>query len=517
MRLRLTIALAMLAAAPLPAADIFVAQAAAGGNTGANCANARATSSLVAGDWVASNVIHLCGQISSAITAQGSGGAGTPITVKFEVGASIQMPALPTTGALIFDGKSHFVVDGGGGSCGWVNSAAATCSQGFIQSTANGTGLANQVNSVAISASGTTDLTVKGILIGPIYLHTSTSDNTFTPPGPRAVYIPSANSILIENSTIHDCAWCINGNGPTVEVKNVEEYNFDHGVGVGGTGSYLLHDNYLHDMANWDNTLNQLHHDGYHVFENGGTVSSIVEYNNTFAGDPGANVTGWIYNEKDSTGSITGAQMFNNRVINTPAGRVSGVGWLGCRRTGSGAGGTCEAYDNTVNGAYVGGLGICMGFDGWATPTYKNNNLTGCATLVLVGNFTTATGDFNEYENLSTDHCGGSCNTMIYNGSFYATLAAYQTGSSQDSHARSDTLAAINMNPSGQQLAGSPLIGNATNLTSLSITALDSDILGTARPPVTAWDIGAYFGAVATGSGMTITPSGALCAAMGCQ
>jgi hypothetical protein len=39
--------------------------------------------------------------------------------------------------------------------------------------------------------------------------------------------------------------------------------------------------------------------------------------------------------------------------------------------------------------------------------------------------------------------------------------------------------------------SGSPAIGTGVNLTSLGITALNSDASGVARPAVAAWDIGA--------------------------
>ena len=64
------------------AQNIYVAQSSAGGDTGADCADARALSTLTSSDWTAGNTIHLCGTITatagtSGLVAQGSGTSGT--------------------------------------------------------------------------------------------------------------------------------------------------------------------------------------------------------------------------------------------------------------------------------------------------------------------------------------------------------------------------------------------------------------------------------------------------------
>ena len=69
------------------APDIYYAQAAAGTGSGDDCADARATSSMLAMDWVPGNTIHLCGALTTSITALGSGTSASPITVTFEPGA----------------------------------------------------------------------------------------------------------------------------------------------------------------------------------------------------------------------------------------------------------------------------------------------------------------------------------------------------------------------------------------------------------------------------------------------
>src|ERR1017187_2879848 len=74
------------------AASVYVAQTAAGSANGSSCANAYAltffntsvnwgsgTSQIGAG-----TTVHLCGTISSPLSAQGSGISGSPVTIVFD-------------------------------------------------------------------------------------------------------------------------------------------------------------------------------------------------------------------------------------------------------------------------------------------------------------------------------------------------------------------------------------------------------------------------------------------------
>lgn len=513
--MRRILLLLFLAALPANAADIYVAQASAGGNTGANCANARAASSLAAGDWTAGNSIHLCGTLTSAITAQGSGAPGNVITVVFESGAGFSFAAIPTGGALILTNRTDILVDGGGGSCGFVSFANVTCTNGFIKSTANGSGLANQVASIAIEASNTTNVEIKGLVLGPIYTHTSTSDITQSPPGPRAVYFVGATNISIHNNTIHDCGWCLNGNSTTALIQANEIYNNDHGVALGGTNSSItVQGNHFHDWVDWDTTNNSFHHDGVHFFDQAGLTFSGADIDgNLFDGDQGVNVTAAIYIEKASTGTITIIRVYNN-VMKIAATRYSNVGWLAFWLTGSGTGTTASIYNNTIYGAYVpagsgscagggGPCGSCFGLTGWTSVTAKNNILTGCQNLIGVAASSSAVIDYNIYEDIGTDHgTGGSANTFTWHGSQFASFSTWKTDCSCDANGIFNTLANIKLNSSTlQPLSGSLAIGAGVNLTSLGVTPLDVDALGNARPAMTAWDIGAING-VGAGPGV---------------
>lgn len=494
--------LTLLCALPTSATTRYVSQS-GGLFTGGTACNGQTAISVATFNTTsnsAGDVDWLCGIITSQLAPFGSGGSGNPVSIKFDTGAGISMPAIPVSGA-ITTSNSHYLIDGGGGSCGYVSNANVPCAVGYIKSTANGSGLANQIASVGIEVSTATDIEVKGLLIGPLYLHTSTSDNTQSPPGPIAVHFNGTTTINIHNDTIHDCAWCLTGSTATLTVASNEIYNSDHGVGVGGANSAVNVDgNHFHDWVNWDQSNNALHHDGIHLFDTAGlTFNGANIYNNLFDGDQGANVTAAIYLEHAAnTGVIENFTVFNNVAV-IDNGRVSCCGWISFWITaGTGTGTTGAAYNNSVYGAYVTGTGNCLGINGWTSITSENNALFNCQQqITITATATLTTVDYNSYDDIGTDQgIDGSANTFGWHASEFSSFTTWKSDCSCDSHGIFNSLANLKVNGSNaRQLTGSPLIGAGVNLTSLSITALDSDILGNSRPGgATAWDIGAYFG-----------------------
>jgi len=100
------------------APDIYFAQSAAGTGSGDDCADARATSSMLAMDWVPGNTLHLCGALTSSITALGSGTSSNPITLTFEPGA--YFTASVWSSAINLNGFTYIIVPTipcGGPSC----------------------------------------------------------------------------------------------------------------------------------------------------------------------------------------------------------------------------------------------------------------------------------------------------------------------------------------------------------------------------------------------------------------
>src|ERR1017187_1440357 len=97
------------------AADIYFGQSSAGSNNGSNCANAYSASRFNTNDsnWTAGNTLHLCGTISSVLTAQNSGSSGSPITILFEPGAQMSNAAFPSTGAMVVTSLNYITINGG--------------------------------------------------------------------------------------------------------------------------------------------------------------------------------------------------------------------------------------------------------------------------------------------------------------------------------------------------------------------------------------------------------------------
>jgi hypothetical protein len=489
---------ALLTASTASANDIYVAQTSTGAGTGADCADAQKASSLGSGDWKAGNTIHLCGTFTSSLTAEGSGTSGAPITVLFEPGANFTAPAISTAGAIILSKQNYIIVDGGSTvPCGFVNGSNVTCNNGIIQSTANGTGLGNQVASVGIQAKSANNIEIRNLEIGPIYLHTSTSDLSQDAPGPICIQFNGANNVSIHNNTMHDAAWCLNGGGGPSTNLNMygnEIYNVDHGVGIGNANSNInIYGNHIHDLATWDTTNNSFHHDGVHLFGvTGAIINGANIYDNLFDGDIGYNETAWFFGE----GLIQNVNFYNNVGYMAP-GRQSGNGVFDYNGNGY-TGSNNSFYNNAVLGAYVAGSGTCMMAQANTNFTMKNNVLIGCQNMTGVSSGTTlAAGGVNNnvYEDINADdNLGGGANTFSWGNSQFASFTQWKSSCGCDANSFFGTLAKININTAtGMPNAGSAVIGVGANLTALGITALDVDTAGNPRPGGTqAWDAGAY-------------------------
>src|SRR5579872_1280282 len=96
----------ILAASFSAASDIYIAQNAAGANTGADCADAHAASwfntssnwGTGAGQIGPGTVVHVCGTWTGStnqtafLTFQSGGNSGSVVTLRFEPGAIMQAP-----------------------------------------------------------------------------------------------------------------------------------------------------------------------------------------------------------------------------------------------------------------------------------------------------------------------------------------------------------------------------------------------------------------------------------------
>ena len=502
---------ALLSARPATASlsAVYLASTAQGGNTGADCADAFVyTFFNTAGNWGAGStqigagtVVHLCGTITmgaantTALTFQGSGSSGNVITLHFESGATLSSPAWPTAGAIALNGKNFLLIDGGG--------------TGTITATANGSGLANQLNSSGIVISGSHDIEITGLSITSLYQHTSTSDTTPDVTACGCVYANGfGNNILIHDDTFTDVPWCPNlqysGTESNLQIYNNNIGRAAHGptpsasAGSGALSNVTIHDNHIHDFGNWATAADAYHLTGLHIYGNSGTstLTTVSIYNNLFDGtwgDPscpgntGGCITAFVFIEGGgSKSSATGLSFYNNvgvsdaPINNGLFGIYDGTNDL--------------VYNNTMVGSST-SAGLCFGSNTSLTGfVFQNNVMTTCNQLIqFTGTFASGSPDYNIYGNGGSNafHCGSNFYT-------FGQFASWKTcaGGAQDAH--SSAPASAGLSASGVPQTGSAVITAGTNLTSLGISALNSDTTAgntrtaVARPSSSPWDVGAY-------------------------
>src|SRR5260370_29334893 len=134
---------------PCTAKDLYVTQNVSGADTGTNCINAHSVAWFnSSANWAGGatqispgDKVHLCGTFigtngNTLLTFQGSGTLGAPITLLFEPGAVLTAGYWGGNGAIACTRQRYITIH-----CG---------SDGRVQATSNGTGLANQQDSEGV-------------------------------------------------------------------------------------------------------------------------------------------------------------------------------------------------------------------------------------------------------------------------------------------------------------------------------------------------------------------------------
>jgi parallel beta-helix repeat protein len=530
--LALSVIVVMFATACCRASDIYIAQTASGGNTGADCADAYAytffnsstnwATTPTSGKIGPGTTVHICGTLTAAggtsgfLTFQGSGTSGNPITLHFESGAVITAPYWGHNGAIASDGGSYLVVDGVcsasslGGQCtatqGTVTaslngSPGATCPGGpcQYQTTAGASVLMNSSGTIACN-----DCEVRNLTVANVYTHTSTSDD---PGQDDGIWLFGSN-ISIDNNIIHDAHWGIvmdyqPSGTSNVNIFNNTIYNVDHGIALGDahnstlSGLYI-YNNLIHDFANWDTSSDYDHHDGIHIFSTYVSVISppVMIYNNSIYGNWGAYDNTGIYIELyANSGAYMGPHYIFNNLL-TPSGGSCANAGIG---ETIGAGGTgMYAYNNTMVAGGGLGCGIDIAYASGATATnaiiennvYSGNSGSGQAGIDnTIGGSTIATSNYNDWFQT------WSGNSMRYNN-WFNTVALWTAGTGFDKNSIATN---PNLNSNFRPVSGSPVIGAGTNLYSIcngqpvpGLGALCQDYAGNPRPLSGNWDMGAY-------------------------
>ena len=478
------------------ASDIYVAQNAAGGNSGADCADAHGKSYLdTPGSWAAGNTYHLCGTFtamagsSSYITAQASGSSTNPLTLKFETGAVIQSSYW--SGPVInLNGKSFIIVDGG--------------TNGTVQATANGSSLANQQdNGICVndgSPGGTaTNITVQNLICQNIYVHSSMSDD-----GGGATYgfdLSNISNLVIRNNTIHDTKWATRlsfGGGTTyvgATFSGNTIYNIDHclfqsdsstGANVTVTNT-LVYANVCHDFANWDNTSNSNHHDGFHFSSNSGShFNGVYLYSNDIYGDIGINNTAGVFSYPDAN-TFTNYYVFNNVIVNGSTNHCWNNGAISLYEISPGP-------EYIYNNTFVSNASSCrdngIDYSGNAASLVAENNIfqnySGSSHAITAGT-TLGVIDYNIYY---------LAQNWSWHGTGLSNFATWKADCACDPHSITTNALLTGLYTLG---AGSSASGAGVNLNGVcngqpnpGLGALCSDKSGVARLQSGAWDIGAY-------------------------
>lgn len=486
--------------------DVYVAQSSAGGNTGADCADALVyTYFNTVGNWTSNaptgtkigpgTTVHLCGTFTAQAGAseylvfQGSGTSGNPITLLFESGAGLT--AAYWSGPAIDIGSNSYVTINGG-------------TNGIIQATQNGTGLANQQdNGVGVAgahSANESNLIIENLTISNLYVHTCTLPiANCTDEGGQNTYgidVWDTSNLVITNNTISNVKWGIRYSYGSSSYSNVVISNntisyVDHGVfatpgsGAGTQTTFSANGNRITHLEVWDDQADDNHHDCFHINSvSGATFTAPAVYNNSCITDPGVNGNTCIFGSPDAN-SMTAMQVFNNVCDSS----LSTTNFFANCSLGIGLINNAVIVNNTVimpNANASGGTQPCtILLNGGTGGTVENNILIYSA----LPEWFTGTGEYSavDYNDFYLVYSGGGW--RMPTSTFYSTFSAWKTACGCDSHSFTTN---PNLNASYTPMAGSPVIGAGANLTSLGITALASDKAGNLRPSSGPWDVGAY-------------------------
>lgn len=500
------------------AADIYVAQNAAGGDTGGDCTNAHSAAWFnTAGNWGTmpgqigpGTTVHLCGTFAAAspnttmLTVQGSGANGSPITILFEANAQLTSPAWSVNGAININAKSYITIDGG--------------TNGLIQNTDNGSVLTYQQISHLVyepSVGGVVhDIEIRNLTLTNTYIHVvNTTSDEYTVDMTGAVIIASAGSnILIHNNTATNCGGgCIGIAGGSSNATNWQIYSntvkqakwlINANNTTSQTHYIYIHDNDISDTDQYWNSDNAFHCNGIFIYGNAsaapGTYGYAYIYNNYIHGAIGnPNQTGYVFLSKIADGpsyifnnvfrpeSMSGAYCVGDGFIALQWDQIQGV----------------YVYNNTFDGqvtcGYPTGNGTRVSITNAAPLDFRNNIVWQNGGFDVGTSGTVASSDYNVWYGIAN---AAQQAFKIDPSSYYYYSAAEGTpnwqGLGYDTHSTASS-ADPKLDSSDHLQSGSSAIGAGTNLTSLcdsdsNLAPLCSDKAGRPRPASGAWDAGAY-------------------------
>jgi hypothetical protein len=468
------------------AANIYVAQSATGSGSGADSSNCKAIATINS-SWTlaAGDTIHLTNTFTTGLIIGGSGSTGNPITIYFESGAKFSKPGW--SGNIIDVGNhNNITIDGG------VN--------GIIESTANGTGLANTNNATGVSANSANNLTVKNLKIQNLYVRTMGGEQNDYCNGIQnypSVAPYGYTNMVVTNCVLHDmyiAVSCPYGTGgcTNIYIQNNIMTNINWGVQCGDVAENSICD-YLYITGNtignftmWDDpTLDSFHHNAAYGWANYGTSvfrHAIVSGNYVF-GFGTYQTSGFYFSGQTgaSIGMIGPIYVINN-IFSDPVGNPAN----GCMYFLPNAGFFgLVANNNVLGNAWNKLLDWDAVYGGTQTVLHYNNIISNSLDLAVFDNATAVLK--SDYNGLDTNTINGLGSWFSYSANNSAALYDFATwkGLGFDTH----TLTAkLNLGQSTPPATNNVLVGAGTNLSSYFTT----DYAGNTRPATGAWTIGAY-------------------------
>jgi hypothetical protein len=458
--------------------NIYVSQNGAGSQNGSSPSNAYALSWLnTSGNWGngtgkvgPGTTVVLEGTITSAITIQGSGTAGNPITILFDTNCVMTAPYWPFgsgdgSGAITIFQKQYIVINGQ--------------NVGAITATQCGTAWTN-AGSIGVDILGSSYITVENLSISNMYSRTSSKDEGNV--GSSCINVSAVagswNNVLIMNCALHDSYIGVAsdyGNCSTLDIASNTIYCCNWGGccadrGSGATMTNLcVHDNWFYSWTNWNDTVaDDFHHNGFYQWANsGGSCNGVFWYRNRLGpGWGGQYQTSGLWDD----GNTKNTYMFDN-VVYANSGEYAANEFLQ---------GGWYVFNNTILGGGA-GHGIGSGGSG-ITAVIMGNIVTACQPFYNPGTIGTLEIDTNIYYNVVYPFVASSS---------YSSFASWQ-GAGYDTHG--EVANPLLNSDSSISSSNSPAIGFGPNLTSFcqSVGLPATDINGNPRPSSGAWAAGAY-------------------------
>jgi hypothetical protein len=383
------------------------------------------------------------------------------------------------------DGEAYknIVIDGG------VN--------GIIQATDSGDELDyNGCNGIVFTSAG--GITIKNLTIQNMFVRHQNSANTTG--GGSAIWFQAnegsgqSTNLLVTNCVLHDAyigvsyTYIANSSNFNASGNTIYNCNWDVSCGDSGSGASLngliVRNNTCSNWANWDDTVDDFHHDGLFIVGNNGYATNVVVCGNRIGPGYGAHTTGGIY----VNGNVYNPLFFNNLLLATdgtsPANGLVTLGMNGPTPN------SILLFNNTFVGGSQNATGVQFSTQTAQTdpPFYGFTNNLFYNVGTAVAGYWAGNSTWSANYNLYYDIPGSTIFSMSTTGDAAYDTWSYWTGTfGFDSHGTEG-----NPNLSGACAPQSPsaAIGaGATNGYALGVT---TDLAGNARLPNGPVDIGAF-------------------------